>query len=139
MLKRATCHSCGVKEGELHKEGCDMEKCPFCGHQLISCDCAYELLGVDVSEGTLAYEHGLTEEQEKEWGALLRKKGLIPYVQIPIICALCGKLWPDIDMSTESGYDWEQYVIPPLQPKILCQDCYDRMKLLFPKGWRKAK
>lgn len=33
------CGDCAVAEGELHERGCDMERCPFCGHQLISCDC----------------------------------------------------------------------------------------------------
>lgn len=33
------CGDCFCKEGELHEEGCDMEKCPNCGGQLISCGC----------------------------------------------------------------------------------------------------
>src|SRR5665647_411105 len=37
--KKARCHDCGVSEGEIHEYGCDMEVCPFCGGQLISCDC----------------------------------------------------------------------------------------------------
>lgn len=35
-----TCHDCGTIEGHLHERGCDMERCPFCGTQLISCGCA---------------------------------------------------------------------------------------------------
>ena len=31
------CHDCGVGYGENHKENCDMERCPLCGKQLISC------------------------------------------------------------------------------------------------------
>ena len=27
MVKRATCHDCGTKEGQLHILGCDMERC----------------------------------------------------------------------------------------------------------------
>jgi len=38
-MKREVCDDCGVKEGQLHIPGCDMEPCPSCGGQLISCDC----------------------------------------------------------------------------------------------------
>lgn len=34
-----TCHDCGAKYGDYHTQGCDMERCPCCGGQLISCDC----------------------------------------------------------------------------------------------------
>ena len=33
------CGDCAVKEGQIHELGCDMERCPFCGRQLISCGC----------------------------------------------------------------------------------------------------
>lgn len=33
------CYDCGVQPGELHKRGCDIEQCPDCGNQFISCDC----------------------------------------------------------------------------------------------------
>lgn len=33
------CGDCGAKEGYYHHHGCDVERCPKCGNQLITCDC----------------------------------------------------------------------------------------------------
>lgn len=33
------CHDCNTSIGGLHHLGCDMEDCPKCGGQLISCGC----------------------------------------------------------------------------------------------------
>lgn len=33
------CHDCYIELGGFHHPGCDMERCPRCGGQLISCGC----------------------------------------------------------------------------------------------------
>jgi hypothetical protein len=33
------CHDCGAMPGGYHHPGCDMERCPSCGGQLIGCGC----------------------------------------------------------------------------------------------------
>lgn len=35
------CADCGIQAGGFHHLGCDLELCPRCGRQLISCDCAF--------------------------------------------------------------------------------------------------
>ena len=42
------CHDCNIEnqEGNFHHFGCDMERCPKCEGQLISCECNIEFLGI---------------------------------------------------------------------------------------------
>jgi hypothetical protein len=104
------CHYCGAKVGEAHKPGCRMEVCPVCGRQLIKC--------------------GHSGEVEK--GKFPR----IPFIRRTVACTMCGRLYPRFFKVEKE--DWEKYVIPPLQRRVLCRRCYDQMKVLFPDGWNKA-
>lgn len=125
----ARCHDCNVQEGELHKLGCDMERCPFCGNQLIACGCCYEKLDINCSEGTWCYENGLTKDQEEEWLFVLNEHGRIPWIQYPSICQKCGKLWPDL--YSVPDVEWKHFIEPRMRNKIICWECYEEIKELI--------
>jgi hypothetical protein len=36
---QSRCHDCGAKRGHYHHFRCDVEQCPRCKGQLLSCDC----------------------------------------------------------------------------------------------------
>jgi len=95
------CHDCGVREGELHWPGCDMESCPSCGWQLLSCGCIE------------SYDEIKDEDR-------------IPYIMYPNMCARSGELWPD--MFTVPTEEWEHYIEPRIRGEQLCRECYDEIK-----------
>lgn len=138
------CHDCETEEGRLHNFGCDMERCPFCGGQLISCGCMYVRLGYAFNRDKKfsglpeeVYRDGVTEEENLKWLATITKKGRVPWVDIPQFCVLCGERSPEF--FSVPNEEWERYVIPQLQSKILCTDCFQWMANLFPYGWKEAK
>src|SRR4051812_34517030 len=46
----ATCPDCGTAWGQLHEPFCIKERCPFCGGQLVACDCIFTVLDLDDAE-----------------------------------------------------------------------------------------
>ena len=64
--KECKCGDCGAEAGQYHYFNCDMERCPRCGCQLISCDCgvAY-LINDDVSNDIDIFEEFMPEGNDQ--------------------------------------------------------------------------
>lgn len=149
--EKAVCGDCGVTEGEIHESGCDMEVCPFCGGQLISCDCDIDgkgnepfsdifdedieaisrRLGVSRDE-VLTVQEALLDVQYEKWQNVLETKGRVPFIEYPIICARCGESWPDFFKVPNE--EWEHYIQPDQRRSVLCRECYDEIKALIDNG-----
>jgi hypothetical protein len=54
------CHDCKAEPGELHVDGCDIERCSACGGQRIGCECGF----VDARMPWSGEYPGLTECRE---------------------------------------------------------------------------
>ena len=123
------CHDCGVEEGKLHVFHCDIERCPFCERQLLTCNCVYEKLkiidyfnypdtnGIPPS----IYTNGLTEEQLHKWKAMCDNKGRIPYIDLPNFCRKCLKPYPTMFQVPDE--EWAR-LPKSLQKEMLCYKCY---------------
>jgi hypothetical protein len=52
------CHDCGIlnSPGNIHHYGCDIERCPLCSGQLISCGCKKGGVSVYQPKANIAFE-----------------------------------------------------------------------------------
>lgn len=124
------CGSCGVAEGKLHELGCGMERCRVCGGQFISSQCVIQHFCPNGLPREVL-ENGLTEKdeekQEAEWLAHIETLGgRVPYIDWPILCARCGKLWPDFFRVSDE--EWTRYIEPEHRYDVVCTECYEFIK-----------
>ena len=64
---RHPCGDCAALPGQFHVPSCDMEECPACGHQAISCNCVHEPLTQDRKQawldGEVSWDEGAGESE----------------------------------------------------------------------------
>jgi hypothetical protein len=120
--RRMICHDCGIKEGELHKENCDMERCPKCKGQLLSCDCDIQNISID-------------EKFFKISGKPYKRE---PYFLAPNICCKCGEVNPELFMVSKE--EWKEVCGISFElDSILCKSCFDFIKNLREGGQNATK
>jgi hypothetical protein len=158
---RATCGDCGAREGDIHNDGCDVERCAFCDGQLISCDCALRHFYPEMRSLTAiwlenearraagdepiadptwvrmgipedVYRNGLLPSQEAEWQRIATEKGFVPFIEYPLMCGRCGTLWPDFFMVPDE--EWQHYIEIGMRDEIICRPCYDFIKTVIGDG-----
>lgn len=131
---RQYCSDCETPEGELHALYCTKERCPFCGKQLSSCGCMNQVLTL-TQEELKSVEEFIDDSVDPLHGVMLRweealnRKGRVPYIVYPIICAKCGMLWPELFRVPDE--EWERYIQIDMRAGVICQPCYEEIKLLI--------
>ena len=69
----------------------------------------------------------------RKWKILCMEEGRHPQIQVPNMCACCGALWPE--MFSVPDEEWQKYALPQYQEEMLCLECFNHSRELFPGGW----
>jgi hypothetical protein len=57
------CGDCGALPGGRHDPGCDVQQCPLCGRQMISCGCRFDEDGTDLDDDAFFDSNGCLTER----------------------------------------------------------------------------
>lgn len=116
------CGDCGVQVGGFHHLGCDMQRCPRCRRQLLSCGCPFDELGGEQAD------EDLDGEDEKEPAP--SSPGLATENPCPrcgstaVIPILYGMPSPALAALSEQGHvELAGRVFDGERPSSRCRDC----------------
>src|SRR3974390_3399225 len=65
------CPECSAQPGQVHRRGCDVELCPYCGDQLVRCHCPEPYPPLDDRMAWNGIFPGVDECEEFGWFARL--------------------------------------------------------------------
>ena len=105
---RITCPDCGVLIGEHHKRGCDIERCPLFGCQMLQDECIYGFFNIDVAtmpqKHPQIFTHDLPDELCEAYEEFLRPHLLV-----------WDGVWPGVRECREYGF-WCRWTDDGWQP-----------------------
>lgn len=77
-----SCPDCDAAAGEVHDDGCAVERCPRCGNQRVSCGCPRRAVSKFQRQPWSGEWPGLAECREFGWWCLRNPRGA-GYVPVP--------------------------------------------------------
>ena len=135
---RTRCGDCGVMRGGFHHPGCDIQRCPLCFGQMMSCDCRFDEDGPDEDDEDEVLDvyfdgNGNLTERVREGG----QEVILHYGDLP-----------ESDITTVHGIP----VTTPLRTVIdlapevdrshlerMVQDCLERRLFTVEEAWTRVR
>jgi len=78
-MKEKKCQDCKVSPDKIHKSNCDVETCPLCGLQLLTCGCDLTRVSDNDRIPWSGETHGCKDCREYDlWATFVKGRGWIP-------------------------------------------------------------
>jgi hypothetical protein len=133
--RRDRCGDCGVVRGGWHHPGCDLQPCPACGRQMISCGCRFDEDGLDETDP-------LVEPFGVDGNGVLVERMWLGDQEVHIH----RDDYPETDITTVHGIRCTTPLrtvidvapdVPADDLVVMVQDCLDRGMFTVEQAWRR--